>query len=386
MREFIEVDPSAFTEVSPLSIIFWIFVLALVVQLWYYLRYYVKLGQYKKKNSPTFSSPVSIVICAKNEEENLLQFLPSILEQDFPPYEVVVVNDCSVDNTEDVLKEFTKKYNHLKIVTIRENSNHNQGKKVAMMMGIKGATNEYLLFTDADCKPNSKNWLRNMMQHFGNNTTEIVLGYGGYEKTRGLLNKIIRFDAFMIALQYLSFSLAGKTYMGVGRNLAYKKSLFFKMKGFASHYYIPSGDDDLFVNEAATEINTRIEVDEESHTLSRVKRTFKEWMAQKRRHITTFKKYKTRSKSLLFSLGISQYLFYICLIILLIFQFEPVIIVSLLLFRWLIQLMVFTKPMKILAERDLMIVFPVLEILLLFVYPIIVLTGLFIKLLNELDK
>ena len=185
--------------------------------------------------------------------------MPRIFEQDYPHFEVVVVNDCSWDNTSDLLKEFGLKHSNLKIVTIKEDDTYSHGKKVALMMGIKGATHEHMLLTDADCRPNSKEWLRNMMQHF-TGETEIVLGYGAYEKQGGFLNKIIRYDTFMIALQYLSFALAGKTYMGIGRNLAYKKSLFFKMKGFASHYHIESGDDDLVVNEAATKQNSKIEL------------------------------------------------------------------------------------------------------------------------------
>jgi len=130
------------------------------------------------------------------------------------------------------LEEFAKKNAHLRVVTIQEDEHHFHGKKFALMVGIKGAKYEHLLLTDADCKPASKNWITSMM---GNFTTEaeIVLGYGAYEKTKGLLNKLIRFDSYYIALQYLSFALSRKTYMGVGRNLSYTKSLFFKHKGFA---------------------------------------------------------------------------------------------------------------------------------------------------------
>jgi len=253
---------------------------------------------------------------------------------------------------------------------------------VAVMMGIKGASNEYLLFTDADCKPNSKEWLKNMTEHFINKETEIVLGYGAYEKQRGFLNKMIRFDTFFIALQYLSFALAGKTYMGVGRNLAYKKSLFFKMKGFASHYHIQSGDDDLFVNEAASKVNSTIEINMDSHTISRVKKTFMGWFAQKRRHIITFKHYNAKSKWRLRLIGLSQYLFFVLFVTLLIFQFEPKLVVSLFLSRLFIQIIIFIKPMKLLNEKDLIVVFPIIEIILLFVYPALVVSNFILKKVN----
>ncbi|MGQ0828315.1 MAG: glycosyltransferase [Bacteroidota bacterium] len=367
-----------FTTFSPGLIIFIVFAFALLIQLWYYLGYFSRLAFYKKKDLPANAPPASVVICAKNEDHNLVDFLPKIFEQDYPEFEVVVVNDCSFDNTEHILKEFAQKHSNLRVVTIKEDEVYTHGKKVALMMGIKGATHEHMLLTDADCKPNSKDWLHNMMQHF-TPETEIVLGYGGYEKQKGFLNKIIRFDTFMIALQFLSFALARKTYMGTGRNLAYKKSLFFKMKGFASHYHIESGDDDLFVNEAATKQNSKIEVSINSHTISRVKRTFRTWLRQKRRHVTTFEHYNAASKFRLTMISMSQYLFFASFISLLIVQFEPITVLSLFLLRLLVQILIFNKSMKLLAEKDLLVFSPVIELMLLIVYPMVTLSNLLMK-------
>jgi biofilm PGA synthesis N-glycosyltransferase PgaC len=359
-------------------LVFVVFAFALLIQLWYYLGYFRRLAFYKKTDLPSYTPPASIVICAKNEDHNIVELLPFIFEQDYPEFEVVVVNDCSYDNTADILKEFAKRHSNLKIVTIKQDEYYSHGKKVALMMGIKGATHEHMLLTDADCKPNSKDWLRNMMQHF-TPETEIVLGYGGYENQKGFLNKMIRFDTFIIALQFLSFALAGKTYMGTGRNLAYKKSLFFKMKGFASHYHIESGDDDLFVNEAANKQNSKIEISVHSHTISKVKTTFRSWFRQKRRHVTTFKHYNTGSKFRLTMIGFSQYLFFISFITLLIMQFEPVILLSLFALRLLIQILIFNKSMKLLNEKDLLVFSPIIELALLIAYPMITLSNMFIK-------
>lgn len=369
---------SGFTTISLGSIIFICFAFALMVQLWYYLGYFSRLAFYKKKELPPNTPPTSIIICARNEDHNIVEFLPCIFEQDYPEYEVVVVNDCSFDNTGDILKEFANKHPNLKVVTIKQDDYYSHGKKIALMMGIKGAKYEHLLLTDADCKPNSKDWLRNMMQHF-TPETEIVLGYGGYEKQPGFMNKIIRFDAFMIALNFLSFALAGKTYMGTGRNLAYKKSLFFKMKGFASHYHIQSGDDDLFVNEAATKQNSKIEISIDSHTISRVKKTYRDWFRQKRRHVTTFKHYNSGSKFRLGMISFSQYLFFASFIALLIVQFNWIVVVILFLLRLSIQLIIFNKSMKQLAEKDLLLISPIIELMLLVIYPMITFSNMTMK-------
>ncbi len=369
---------SSFTTFSAELIIFVVFILALIVQLFYYLIFYKKLAFYKKAEQPAHLPPASIIICARNEEDNLVEYLPSIFAQEYPDFEVVVVNDCSFDNTADILKELAKKYSNLKIVTINESTNHTHGKKVALMMGIKGATHEHLLLTDADCKPNSREWLKNMMQHF-NPKTEIVLGYSAFEKQKTFLNKLIRFDNFITALQFLSFALAGKTYMGTGRNLAYKKSLFFKMKGFASHYHIEAGDDDLFVNEAATKHNSEIEVSVGSHTISRVKKTFKEWLFQKRKHASTFKHYNPKSKLLLLTIRLSLYLLFASFITLLVLKYKLMMVLSFFILRFSIQMIIFNKSMDLLAEKDLLLFSPVMEVMLLLIYPLIPVINIFIR-------
>ena len=323
------------------------------------------------------SIPASIIICAKNEDHNLPEFLPLILSQDYPNYEVIVVNDCSWDNTAEVLREFEKKYSHLKVITINEDIKHSHGKKFAIMVGIKGAKNEHLLFTDGDCKPLGNQWIKYMISNFSNDT-DIVLGFSKYEKLPGFLNKIIRFDTFQIALQYLSFAKAGTPYMGVGRNLAYKKSLFFKHKGFATHYHIESGDDDLFINQSATSSNTQVEFSAESFTVSRVKQNWKDWVEQKRRHITTWKEYKRMDKIRLGIYPATQFYFLLSFVTLL--SFHPTIIfpelylyfiIGLFCFKTIVQGIVFKLSMDKLKEKDLLLTSFITEVFLLFFYPIV---------------
>lgn len=365
-------------EISLGLILFCLFVTGFIIQLWYYWGIFSHLAFYKKQHIETQTPPVSVIICARNEDDNLNAFLPLVLNQNYPDFEVVVVNDCSYDNTADLLDEFARKYNRLKIVTIKEDDYYSHGKKVAVMMGIKGAQHEHLLFTDADCKPNGSDWITNMIQEL-KGETEIVVGYGAYEKHTGFLNKLIRFDNFIIAVQYLSFCLAGRTYMGVGRNLAYKRSLFFKMKGFASHYHIQSGDDDLFVNEAATKRNSKIEIAIESHTVSKIKRTFKEWLFQKRRHVSTAKYYNTPTKFRLGMITFSQWLFWLGFITVLVTQFLLYIVLGLFILRLVTQFYILKKSMDKLQENDLLWLIPVLELVLMCFYPLLVVSKIFVK-------
>ena len=289
-------------------ILFGILFITLVIQIIYY-SIYLKVSSHKTKNHIIDKFPVSIVICARNEAISLQKNLPAILEQDYSDFEVIVVNDCSEDNTDMVIAELRQTYPHLRSTTINKDKKFTHGKKLALAVGIKGAEHEWLILTDADCKPTSKNWIYSMQHNFSEDAS-IILGYGGYRRRKGLLDKFIRFDTLYIAMQYLGLAISGKPYMGVGRNLAYRKSLFFKSKSFSQHSHLLSGDDDLFINQVATKNNTKVELHKDSQVVSEPVRTWRKWMQQKRRHLTTFSYYRSGSKFYLGLELLSRILFY----------------------------------------------------------------------------
>jgi cellulose synthase/poly-beta-1,6-N-acetylglucosamine synthase-like glycosyltransferase len=308
-------------------------------------------------------SPVSVIICARNEEENLRANLPMVLEQDYPEFEVIVVDDGSGDKTMDLLRDLGKKYPHLRSSSIQENVHISRGKKLALTVGLKAARYEWVLLTDADCIPAGKNWLSSMQRNFRKDTA-VVLGYGGYRWGRGLLNMVIRYDAFFIALQYLGLALSGFPYMGVGRNLAYRKELFFKNKGFASHYELASGDDDLFINEVASRKQTRVEISRESHTESIPESSWLKWYYQKRRHLSTGPRYKFSSKLLLGTELSSRLLFYTSFVLLLVFNVLLPFVVGLFILRFLSTIVIIKLAMRRLNERYLLLISPLLDIVL----------------------
>lgn len=214
-----------------------------------------------------FLPPVSVIICARNEAENLKNFLPRVLEQDYPKFQVVVVNDCSTDDTEIVLAQMKRQYDHLYFTSIPVDKKFFHGKKLALSIGVKAAQYDHLILTDADCYPASGNWLKNMTTKFSSKK-ELVIGYGKYEKRKGLLNLFVRYETFWNAVQYVGFVIAGKPFMGVGRNLAYKKSLFQGSNVFRSYLNVASGDDDLFINQMGNRTNTAVCVHPEGQTIS----------------------------------------------------------------------------------------------------------------------
>jgi glycosyltransferase involved in cell wall biosynthesis len=347
------------------------------VQLIYYGAIFSRLAFYKIKESKNNTQPVSIIICAKNERSNLLDYLPIYFSQKYAQFEVIVVNDHSIDDTADVLKAFALQHKNLKIVIVPDNDRFFGSKKFALTLGIKAAQYDCVLLTDADCKPCSSEWLQLMSNYSENN--KIVLGVGNYERKKGLLNQLIRFETFYTALQYLSFALVKMPYMGVGRNLAYHSDLFFKNKGFATHQHILSGDDDLFINEVATKNNTQIVINEKAHTISQPKTTFKAWVRQKKRHFLTGGHYKFKHKLMLGVLQLSQLVF-IALFIVLVIKVRPVyLIVGIFLLRYLIQMLIFKLSANKIGGKDLIFLAPFFEIFFMVFNPLLVISNQLIK-------
>jgi glycosyltransferase involved in cell wall biosynthesis len=318
------------------NIIFLLFCIITALQLFYYLRFFRKLAFYKRDKPLTSrTQPVSVIICAKDEAANLAKFLPGTLVQNYrTTHEVIVVNDNSTDESKYVLEEYQKEFKQLQVLELKQKAHFIPGKKFPLSMGIKSSKYEIVLLTDADCVPASEFWIDKMQQQF-HNGTEIVLGYSPFRKKKGLLNKLIRWEGFLTAVQYFSYASAGLAYMGVGRNLSYKKSLFFNQKGFSSFNHLPGGDDDLFINKAATPTNVAISIDPQTFTLTIPPTTWKQWKNQKERHYSTPRYYKPIHKLLLGLYAFSSFCFY------------PLLILSILFFDWKAAVAIFVLKLGV---------------------------------------
>ncbi|MFC2080162.1 glycosyltransferase [Bacteroidota bacterium] len=345
--------------ISSASPLIWVLsglmVLSFIVQMIYFLAVYLRILTYKTpKKKKKERIGISVVICARNEAENLAKNLPLFLEQDYPEYEIVVVNDCSTDNTEEVLMNLKVKYARLHYTTIHPDRKFTHGKKLALTVGIKAAKYDHLLLSDADCYPVSDQWIKTLSRHFSK-TTELILGVSKFERKKGILNIIIRFEMLFSTMQYMAFAINGNAFRGVGRNLAYKKELFFRHKGFASHLKVIAGDDDLFVSEAATRSNTAIELSKKSFMISEAPSSLGEWLKQKKRRLSTVKFYKTSSKIRFETEYLSRILYYISAIYLLFYDHWFWIALGALFVLSFTKLVVVKLTMKRLDERDLLL-------------------------------
>jgi glycosyltransferase involved in cell wall biosynthesis len=269
--------------------------ITVLVQLYYLLGVFTRLLFRRSPTPPSQLPPVTVVVCAHNELENLRTLLPMLNEQDYPNYEVIVMDDRSVDGTVNFADTEAKQWKRVRFLHIEQEYEHVTPKKYAITTAVRSAKHEIILLTDADCRPTTDQWIKGMVAYLTPDK-QIVIGFSPYEKRSGFLNRLIRFETFYAAIQYLSLALAGKPYMAVGRNLMYRKSLFLQNKGFYTHLRVTGGDDDLLMNEIATPQNTAVCLDPDTFMVSIPKRNWAAWYWQKKRHLSVSKYYKFPNK------------------------------------------------------------------------------------------
>lgn len=359
-------------EFNIITVLFLFFAFMAFINLLYTFVIYGRLAFFKEpaKLSDAQLPPVSIIIAARNESDNLYENLPYLLQQNYPEYEIIVVNNQSIDDSAYLLNAFTQQFENVRVIEVNRSQHIKPGKKLPLTLGIKGAKYEHLLFIDADCKPTSNTWLKSMASNFVTGK-ELVIGYGPYTKEKGFLNRVIRFDTTWIAVSYFSMALAKLPYMGVGRNMAYTKSLFNSVNGFKSHYSLPSGDDDLFIQEAAKNRNYAINIDQHSYSYSAPHSTWSGWIRQKTRHYSTSNRY-SRLKKLMLGVYPASLLFVLFTFIILMFDadFRWLALASFLLLtflKWWIQGRCFNK----LHEKSFVAYLPLWDIFYTILMPII---------------
>lgn len=277
-----------------------------LIQIIYYVFIFSRIIFHRnRETTANQSDPVTVIVCARNELENLQELIPILDSQDYPEFEILIMNDRSTDGTDDFLEENYGNWAHVRYITINQVYDHITPKKYAITVAVKHASHQNLLFTDADCRPTGDNWIQSMMAQLSD-SKEIALGFSPYFKFPGLLNWFIRCETFYSAVQYFSFAKSGRPYMGVGRNLLYQKDLFLNNKGFYKHSRVMGGDDDLFINQVASSKNTVINTDPESFMYSYPHTTWKGWYKQKTRHLSVSKYYRPINKFLLGILSASH--------------------------------------------------------------------------------
>ena len=329
-----------------------VLLLAFVYEVYFYARYmWVRKKDERSAVADDGEKPgVSVVVCARNEGYNLRPYIQSLLTQDYPLYEVIIVNDGSEDDTQTVIDEYAALDKRVKTTFVPIGARMRSTKKLGLTLAAKAAQYDYLLLTDADCRPESIHWISSMMEGFNKGERiEVVLGYGAYFSEDSLLNEVIQYDTLFNGVHYLGAAATGKPYMGVGRNLAYRKETFFEHGGFSDLMTEGAGDDDLFVNKVATKHNTAIVCTPESVTWSVPKRTWKSWLQQKRRHLSVSGAYNTRSKGHLMREPLARGVFYLLFVVLMVIGSPLVMSAAFVLF--LLRMLLLMSMLDVSARR-----------------------------------
>jgi len=317
---------------------------SLIIHLSYYVFLFSKMRNGAMSDVNADTSPISLVVCYRNESKDLGKTLPFIIDQQVDEW--ILIDDHSEDETYHLLKEFEKE--NVKVISKQYDS---KGKKGALSVGVNSSTRDRILLTDADCIPASDKWSQRMNMV----SKSFVLGYGPMIKTKGLVNEFSRYETYLAALQYFSYAIWGKPYMGVGRNLLISKSELKRGKDKIRGKQLASGDDDLMINALATKENCGICLDQEAFVYSPSKTTWRTFLNQKVRHLSTSFYYKNLHKFLLGVFSGTQILFYSFLFIGLVLGNVSVLSgVVFLVIKWSIQMIVHRKAMKILKEQDMM--------------------------------
>ena len=364
--------------------LFYIFLVATVIQLLYHVLIFIRIWFYKQ-SEPVNYKPVSVIVSSKNQLNDLRSNLIYFLDQDYPDFEVIVINDASSDGTDDYLEELEKKYDHLKVVTntIQENDRFNKGKKFGITLAIKSASHDTLLFSDADSYPSSNQWIKKMQSSFSSKN-QIVLAYSRLEKRKGLLNRLLRYESLYEGLLSFSCTLCGFSLLAQRRNLGYNRALFFSINGFFSHLNLSRGEAKLFVDEASDSRNTNVCLSPEGMTLSNKQKSYLEWFSDKRSDFHLAKRLRFSSLMLLRMNFLSQFSFWMLFPILLIYQIDTHLVLLVFTLRFCLQYIVYWKMCKFTNEYGLLWFLPFYEISLMLIHFILSLST-FIKKVHDLD-
>lgn len=354
------------------AILFFCALVFALIQLGYVLHFYARLAYRRQpsQNEDPQLPPVSVIIAARNESDNLYEHLPTIMSQDYPNYEVIVVNNQSIDDSNWILTAFAQQFPQLKVVEISKSPHLKPGKKLPITLGIKAATYDHFILTDADCLPQSNQWIKQMISAIQGNQ-EFIIGYSPFTRAKGFLNKLVRYDNTWQSASAFAYALGDLPFKANGRNLAYTKNLFQKVNGFKSHYAISPGDDDLLLQDALRHTKIGVVQDPVTFVRSAAPATWKEWFSQKAKYHISSARYPFIKKVVLGIYPLSLILFWISFVVLSFnMTYLPIsvsIFMGVLIIKWWLQGICFKR----LGEQRLLLFFPLWDLFYSILMPII---------------
>ena len=326
------------------------FVLMFLIQLFYQILMAHFSLSGKKKDKPVDYPSFSIIVPSRNYEENLRELIPTLLEQDYPEFEVVVVDDCSYDATEWYLNELKLQSNKLKTSRIIQETDFPNA--LAITIGIRAASNEWLIFLNPLCRVSGKDWLKSFAEEL-NPKSEAAFGFVNYTNSYGSMRKFIKYENFDSFILYGSARYLGLSMPITDMNVAYKREQFLSRRGFAAVLDSPFSENELYLNKISNRSNS-VYLQNRATAVSFVGDT--DWydgMNFKKKQLLLKKKFTVGQSIFLWTNTISRFVFDISMIALLILSPWRIWVAGIWLIKIIHELVWGIVSMKRLGEKNL---------------------------------
>jgi len=266
----------------------------------------VKQPQVKQSG---FTTKVTILIAARNEEEKIHLTIEDLLAQDYPKRltEIIIADDHSTDRTSAIISSYADR--GVKLLQMNEDKPLNSYKKKAIAKAIDLSTGDLMVATDADCRMGSQ-WLSTVVGYFEMHNPVMISSPVSYFEEKSLFER-------MQSLEFYSLIATGAAFIGNGHastcngaNLAYRKDIFYKVGGFKGIDDLASGDDELLLQKVAAQYPGKIGFLKlyDAVVFTHAKSNLKEFMQQRRRWASKSVKYKDKK---VVALVVGLWMFYV---------------------------------------------------------------------------
>lgn len=280
------------------------------------LIYFIKGWASLKRPKPhtgAFKTRVTVMIAARNEEDNITFTIEDILAQDYPKEltEIIIVDDHSTDKTADIIRSYEKR--GVKLLQLKEDQPLNSYKKKAIAKAISMSTGDLMVATDADCRMGAQ-WLSSVVGYYEHNNLVMISSPVAYFEERTLFE-------YMQTLEFAYLIGVGAAFIGNkhastcnGANLAYRKDTFYEVGGFSGIDNLASGDDELLLQKISRRYPGRIGFlkNRKAIVYTHAKHTLGSFLKQRRRWASKSTHYKDKS---IVALAVSIWLFNVSLLV-----------------------------------------------------------------------
>lgn len=239
----------------------------------YYLVFFTGRSVFRGKKEVIVNEkptqPVSVLLTVRNEEENLKRLLPQLLTFNSVKYEVIAVDDYSLDSTYSVLGSFRQKFPYFKISSLNEETRFSA--KLAQNIALKAAQNEWVLLLPVDASEVTPDWLGGFAVNTTTHNRKVMVAYTGIEPAPGWYNLMCRIENFEQQIRSAGFIANGISFIYFEENVAFRKKEYFDIGGYGKKTKEPYANLELIINQFISKKNTVLLLNQYTSLRRRIK-------------------------------------------------------------------------------------------------------------------